>query len=176
MPDRSSTSVRVRTVGRLVSLLGAGTAILAACGGGGRVDTREVERALLADFVPVEGVVADAADCPNQADRGAGGSFVCTVEIDGQELRVRVVQVDDDGTVRFEQTQTVLDAAQVADEVAGDVGRELGQLVTATCGASALIVIDDEGVVECDVVDENGSVLPVVARVGDDGVWSVEPA
>jgi hypothetical protein len=148
----------------------------AGCGGAGRVDTREVERGLVADFVPLDGVAVEGAECPNQVDRGAGGSFLCTVSVDGQQLEVRVVQVDDDGTVRFEQQQTVFEAAQVNAEVASQVGRELGQLVTATCGDSQVIVVDAGASVTCDVIDENGSVLTVVAELGDDGVLSVAPA
>jgi hypothetical protein len=156
----------------LAVLSGAATA----CSGAGRVDTRDVERSLIADYVVVEGVSVDAADCPNQVDRGAGGSFICTVTVDGQDLAVRVVQVDDDGTVRFEQQQVVFDANQVAIDVAAEMGRELGQPVTATCGSSPLIVADEGELVRCDVVDENGTTLAVDAEVGDDGVLSVTPA
>ena len=166
--------IRLRTATAIA--LALVTAVAVGCGGSGRVDTREVERALVADFVPIEGVAVDGAECPNQVDRGAGGSFLCTVTVEGQELEVRVVQVDDDGAVRFEQQQTVFEAAQVNGQVATQVGRELGQLVTATCGDSSLIVVDPGGRVTCEVRDENGSVLTVVAELGDDGVLSVTPA
>jgi hypothetical protein len=147
----------------------------AGCGGAGRLDTREVERALVADYAVVDGVVNDRAECPNQVDRGAGGSFVCTLTLDGQTLEVRVVQVDDEGTVRFEQLQTVLASAEVAEQVAAQVGRELGQIVTATCGTSAVIVVGDDGFT-CTVLDESGSTLEVTAEVGDDGEVVVAPA
>jgi hypothetical protein len=145
------------------------------CGGAGRLDTREVERVLVADYAVVDGVVNERAECPNQVDRGAGGSFICTLTLDGQMLEVRVVQVDDEGTVRFEQLQTVLTAAEVADQVASEVGRELGQVVTATCGSSSVIVVDDDGFV-CSVLDENGSSLEVTAEVSDDGEITVAPS
>lgn len=166
--------MRARLAG---AVIGVALAVLAVgCGGAGRVDTREVERSLVSDYVVVEGAVVETADCPNQVDRGAGGTFVCAVTVDGQQLDVRVVQVDDDGTVRFEQQHDVFDAAQVAGEVASEMGRALGQPVTARCGSSPLIVTEPGALVRCEVVDENGSVLPVDAEVGDEGVLSVTPA
>lgn len=155
-------------------MLAAAVLVASACGGG-QVDTREVERSLVDGFVPDGAARVEGADCPNQVDRGAGGSFVCTVQIGSQELSVRVVQVDDDGTVRFEQLQTVLDAGEVADDVARQVGRELGQLVTATCGDDPFLVVDEDEPFECDVVDGHGSVLVVRARFDGDGVLTVEP-
>jgi hypothetical protein len=166
------TWVPVRTTAPIL----VAVAMLVGCGGAGRVDTRDVERALMADFVVVEDVAIEAAECPNQVDRGTGGSFVCNVQIDGQDLPVRVSQIDEDGTVRFEQQRMVFESSRVAAQVASEVGREAGQLVTASCGESVLIVVDVDDEVRCVVVDENGGRLVVVARLGDEGVLSVQPA
>ncbi|MDZ7732001.1 MAG: DUF4333 domain-containing protein [Acidimicrobiia bacterium] len=164
----------MRSFRLVVTLLGL--LVVASCAESSRLDTEEAEDALALEYVRDTDATVEAVECPEEVDLDEGATFTCTLTLDGQDLDVVATQVDEDGTVEFEARQQVLDRAEVRARVAEQVGLELGQLVEARCGEAPVLVVPDDGTFTCTIVDENGSELPVEARLDEGGDVVVSPA
>jgi hypothetical protein len=71
---------------------------LAGCGSG--IDGDALEAEITTD-AEERGLVLDAVDCPSP-ETEEGATFTCTVTVKGQPTDFEVVQVDDDGDVRYD--------------------------------------------------------------------------
>lgn len=80
-----------------VALIAAGL-VLAGCGG--KIDGDALEGEITKD-AEERGIVIDGVDCPSP-ETEQGATFTCTITVKGQPSEFEVVQIDDDGNVRYD--------------------------------------------------------------------------
>ena len=77
--------------------------MLGACGGGGGLDTDELEREIAPEVERKTGTEDVKVDCPDDVDEKKGEDFQCDLSAaGGVKAKVDVKQVDDDGNVAWE--------------------------------------------------------------------------
>jgi hypothetical protein len=104
--------------------------------GGGEIDAGDLEAEITKDAEQEVNVVLDGVDCPSpETDEGA--TFTCTVTVKGEDKDLEVVQIDDDGNVRYDFTGLV-EGPAVNDTAADEASVEsvidaVNKDVTALC-------------------------------------------
>ena len=100
-----------------------------------------------------------AVDCPKQSELKTGDTFICTADLDGQDVRVEVTATDDDGNVNFSTLDIVYDQ---------DITEDRGFDVTVDCGDGIEVVAIGESF-ECTAADRRGDTRQVQVTAGDVG-------
>jgi hypothetical protein len=109
---------------------------LVACGG--QIDSDKLEADIRRDAANLEEpLVLDDVDCPSE-DLEEGDAFTCTLTIKGQDTELEVVQIDDDGTLNYDDLPTLAEGPAgtdiAADEASvGSVLDAVNKDVTALC-------------------------------------------
>lgn len=149
--------VTVRLAVRQV-VVAFGLVFLGACsasvsiGTGDKLDTDKAEDSIRSMFgsTPVESVT-----CPDR-DVKQGDVFECTARVDGQTVRVKVTQDDDQGNVSLDRVDAILDLAQAVAFVEDQVQSSSGSAVKADCGAGRFLVKEPGSEVECEITPASG--------------------
>lgn len=147
----------------LAALLATTAACSVSVGGDEKLDTAEIEQAVAEGLATPDGPRVEEVRCPDDVELSAGDRFACTAVIEGLDVEIEVTQEDDEGSVRWERVQAVLDLetarAVIADGFAGDV--------EVDCGGEAFAVAEPGDRLECRVTDAAGSVVVVTMTVSD---------
>jgi hypothetical protein len=151
--DRVTVSRTLRAVAAAIALV-----LLAACsasvsvGTGKKLDTDKAEASIRKMFgsTPVEAVT-----CPKR-DVKEGDVFECTARVDGQPVRVKVTQNDDQGNVSLDRVDAILDLSQATAFVEGQVLTATGSAVKADCGPGQYLVKEPGEEVECAITPASG--------------------
>jgi hypothetical protein len=154
-----------------VLLLGALTLLLSACSDSEKT-LPNIEAARSEIFQLVDGVFGDRfevdpAECPDEVPMAEGLTFICTVDIDGEPLRIAVTQTNGEGGVRIRRAQSVLETPKVEQFVVSylDENGEPGS--QAICADAALIIRSPGDEVECAVRYADGTTAVAVIGVKD---------
>ncbi len=94
--------------------------------------------------------------CPADIARGAGERVTCVALLAGDtgEVRLRVEQADDDGTLEVALLDAVVDPADVADDLRAALVRTFERGFTVTCGDPGPTVVRPGATFTCEAVDE----------------------
>lgn len=94
--------------------------------------------------------------CPATIPRGAGEQVTCLAVLAGDigEVRLRVEQADDDGTVEVALLDAVVDPADVADDLRAALVRTFARGFTVTCGDPGPTVVRPGATFTCEADDE----------------------
>jgi hypothetical protein len=126
------------------------------------LDTDKAERTIREELERTYGTSTEAVDCPEREAK-QGDVFDCTARIEGQPLRVRVTQKDDDGNVRFEATQAVLDLQKASGEIERAIREQTGIPVRVECGPQRLLIRDPGSTFDCQATAVSGGASRRVA-------------
>jgi hypothetical protein len=149
-------------------LVGALALTLSACGDSDAetVDIPKARNEILKAVNEVYGSQFDVdnARCPDSVPMEEGLVFFCSVDVNGQTLRINMRQTNDKGAVRFAQSESVLVTQKVEDFVVSylDENGEPGSQVA--CGDTEVLIRAPGKEVRCTVKYADGT--PAVARVG----------
>jgi hypothetical protein len=145
-------------------LVGALIGLSACASGPDRLDVARVGRAVAADARrDYPGVPLGRTRCPKEVDKRRGKSFVCTVPVGDQTLRVRVAQRDAKGHVQLEAQQAVIQKPSVEQFVA----QHASIPATVSCGTQAVLVVPPGASVPCSVSFSDGTMQTVSVRIVD---------
>lgn len=104
------------------------------------------------------GPTVDRVRCPAEIDRGDGEAVTCRaflVEGD-QEVRLRVEQVDDDGTLEVALLDAVVDRSEVAEDLHGTLVDTYRREFEVDCGEGGAEVVAPEDTFRCTARDATG--------------------
>lgn len=134
-----------------------------------QLDTGKAEQ-LIQDFLKgkvEDPAVVGAVSCPEREVK-QGDVMECTAQMDGQALRIRVTQDDDQGNISAEMAQAVLDMKQAVAHVEQEVAKAKRTTVTADCGPQRYLVRDPGATFDCRATPRSGrSASRVVVTVKD---------
>lgn len=113
-----------------------------------------------------EQVQVQDAECPERPAK-KGDVFECTARFDGQVLRFKVTQEDDEGRVTIEPAQAVVDTDRVEADIARVIRQQAGVDATVDCGSQRLFVKDPGATFDCQAADARGATRRIVVTVKD---------
>lgn len=109
-----------------------------------------------------------SVDCPRQPDTPkAGDTFVCTADVQGNDVRVEV-ELADDKSADFSTLDVLFDLPDTAEGLAREISAEHGFDVTVTCGKGLEVVAIGESF-ECTAADGAGDTRTVKVTAGEVG-------
>ncbi len=79
--------------------------------------------------------------------------------MDGQPLRIQIIQDDDEGNITMKPVQAILEGKRAGAYVEQEVGKAKRSAVTADCGTSRYLVKDPGTTFECPVTTKAGRAL-----------------
>ena len=126
---------------------------LAACGSSDEIDIGKAERVIRDGVSTQLGVPVEVVRCPEKVKRAKGNDFSCTATIGTESLRIKVVQTDGKGNVRYSNDQAVIDLRKARDEIAGSIKQQTGIAVSVDCGERHYEVHDPKDTFECKASD-----------------------
>ncbi len=154
----------------VVAMVGAVAAVLVslpACGGPTELDMARARKAIASSLRDEYELAVTHLRCPDDVEVREGGSFRCRLDIGGQPLRVRVVQLDTDGDLRVEPAAAVLRMDRVRADLSTTLADQLAKDgVKVDCGAAKVKVVAPGGEFDCRVTDR-ASAKTVTVRVRD---------
>ena len=107
-------------------------------------------------------------DCPRQSSLKTGDTFICTADLDGNDVRVEVTANDDEGNVTFSTLDIVYDLGSTAQGLSQEITNDRGFDVAVDCGDGIeVIAIGDS--FECTATDPVGDTRQVQVTAGDVG-------
>jgi uncharacterized protein (UPF0212 family) len=109
------------------------------------------------------GVPLGQTRCPKGVEKRRGTSFVCTVPIGDQTLRIRVAQRDANGHVQLVAQQAVIEKPSVEQFVATHASIP----ATVNCGTQAVLVLAPGARLPCSVSFADGTMQTVSVRIVD---------
>ncbi|HEV2767056.1 MAG TPA: DUF4333 domain-containing protein [Acidimicrobiales bacterium] len=180
-PIATGRRPRKRLVLVIVALVSLALAGLALRGGASfelsiGTDMLDIERgeAMIEQELTDAGVPVDGVTCPEREIQ-QGDVFECTAEVDGQELRIEVTQLDAEGTIDFRPLQALLDAREVEKAGAELLRGDSSTSLRLDCGTAVVLVKDPGDTFECPATTSDGERGTVVVTVEDvDGTVSFE--
>lgn len=96
-----------------------------------------------------------SVNCPDGVKPEQGGTFTCTLTVNGQDAVIDVTQTDADGNVTFESQSAILFMDQAQDEITKEVTTQVPGTWSTTCnppGSSEGIYLAPPGTTfDCDV-------------------------
>lgn len=134
-----------------------------------KLDTDKGEQ-VIQDFLKgkvEDQAVVGAVHCPEREVK-QGDILECTAQVDGQALRFKVTQDDDQGNVSIEMAQAVLDMKQAVAHVEQEVAKAKRTAVKADCGPQRYLVKDPGATFDCRATPRSGrAATRVVVTVKD---------
>jgi Domain of unknown function (DUF4333) len=104
------------------------------------IDMNKLSKAITEN---VEGALADDAEvgavsCPKSSDVKvkAGGTFECSIKVDGQQGRLEITQNDDKGNVKFEPLDAFLIVSKLEAEITSGIKDQAGVDAKVDCGTN----------------------------------------
>jgi hypothetical protein len=159
-----ATTTRPRWGWWLAPIVGALIGLNACSSGPDLLDVARVGRAVTTrarlDF---PGIPLGRTRCPKQVEKRRGTTFVCTVPVGDQTLRVRVAQRDAAGHLQLEAQEAVIQKPTVERFVA----QHASISATVNCGTRAVLVLAPGARVPCSVSFVDGTMQTVSVRVVD---------
>jgi hypothetical protein len=153
-----SSLVRSPRVARMVAVALAGaTLLLAACGGDDTLDTEKAASEIRRGLEGQTGLEVDGVTCPEEILADAGATFECVATLEGQRLQITVTQKDDDGNVRWEADQAVIDLRKAEREVAAQIAEQTGVPVSVDCGTRTVSINDPSDEFSCEYRARDGT-------------------
>ena len=167
-----------------VLIVGALALVLAACSDGETsfVDIPKARTEILKAVDDVYGSQFEVGNvrCPEEVPLEQGLTFFCTVNVDGQALRINMRQTDDEGAVRFDQAQSVLLTPKVEEFVVSYLEKNGQPGSQASCGEAAVLIRTPGKEVQCQVQYADGTAavatLGVKDTSGNTALISIEPS
>jgi hypothetical protein len=152
-----------------LALVGALALTLVACSGGSDTKTLDVQRAskeILQVSADVYGSKYDITKvkCPGRVPQEKDLTFFCTVEIEGQPLRIDLKQTNNKGAVQIHQAQAVLVTQKNEDLVTSYLTGKGTPARTVDCGKTVIVIKTPGQVVKCRVTYPDGT--KAVATLG----------
>jgi hypothetical protein len=167
-----------------LALVGALAFVLTACGGSddsGSVNIPKARQEILRLANKVYGSQFRVANvrCPSDVPLEKGLIFFCTVDVDGQTLRINLTQTNSDGAVKIAQAQSVLVTQKVEDFVESYVSGKGKSPTAVTCGSTKVLVRTPGKRITCNVKYADGTTavatLGVKDTTGNTPLLSVKP-
>jgi len=158
-PTRSSGRARRTRAARGGVAAAMTLVVLGACSMTEKLDTAKGEekiRTHLESKMP--GSTVDGMSCPEREIK-KGDVFECTARVDGQPIRLQIIQDDDEGNITMKPVQAVLEVKRAVAYVEQEVGKAKRSAVTADCGTSRYLVKDPGTTFECPVTTKAGRAL-----------------
>jgi hypothetical protein len=114
----------------------------AGCGGGSDLDLATVQREILVRTEATYGTDGEVGEvtCPERIEQAQGNDFVCTIEIDDEDLAIRAQQIDDDETVRLSKLQSVIPTSDAVEYVTSFGARHGRPVTEVSCGRQSLVI------------------------------------
>ncbi len=109
---------------------------------------------------------AQDAQCPERPAK-KDDVFECTARFDGQTLRFRVIQDDDEGGVTIQPAQAVVDTQKAEEDIVRALKQQAGVDATVDCGSQRLLVKDPGATFDCQAADSKRATRRVVVTVKD---------
>ena len=106
----------------------------------------------------IPGSTVDGVSCPER-EINKGDVFECTARVDGQSLRIQIIQDDDEGNITMKPVRAVLEVKRAVAYVEQEVGKAKRSAVTADCGTSRYLVKDPGTTFDCPVTTKAGRAL-----------------
>jgi hypothetical protein len=158
------TTTRPRWRWGAVLIVGALIGLSACATGYGQLDVARVNRAVAIRVgLDYPGVPLGRTRCPKAVEKRRGKSFVCTVPVGDQTLRVRVAQRDASGHIQLTAQQAVIRKPTIEHFVA----QHASISATVDCGARAVLVVPPGARLRCSVSFADGTMQTVSVRVVD---------
>ncbi len=143
-------------------LLGACSASVSI--GGEKLNTDKAEESIR---TLLEGTPVDSVSCPER-DLKEGDVFECTAKVDGQDVRIKITQKDDQGNVHLDRVDAILDVSKAVALVEQRVLEATGSAVNASCGPQRYLVRAPGAEVECQITPTSGGASSgVILQVED---------
>lgn len=149
-----------------LALAGCSAKVSVGGGGGKELNTENAERLIQQQLGAQYGVPIDGVDCPARKAK-KGDVFECQAMFDGQSLRLKVTQTNDDGYVEGEPVQAVIDTVKAADAFSSSIRDQTGLAVRVTCTDHKLLVADVGSTFDCGMTAADGSTRRVAVTVKD---------
>jgi hypothetical protein len=109
-----------------------------------------------------------SVDCPRQPETPkAGDTFVCTADVEGNDVRVEV-ELADDESADFSTLDVLFDLPDTAEGLARAISAEHGFDVTVACGEGLEVVAIGQSF-ECIAADGAGDTRTVKVTAGEVG-------
>ena len=105
--------------------------------------------------------------CPEKVVQEEGDTFICTVEVAGQDVAVGVRQTDDQGNVRMRVLQAVISNEKAENIVSRHATRKGTPVSSVTCGTGGISVRLPGERIRCTVTYEDGGGGQARIQVGD---------
>ncbi len=129
--------------------------ILGACSVTEELDTSKGEGQIKTYLQDNFGMSAEVS-CPDREVK-QGDVFECKADFsDGQSLRLKLTQDDDEGNVSFEQAQAIIDTDQAVTLIQTEVQKSANVAVTADCGTATYLIKDPGTTFDCQVTPTAG--------------------
>lgn len=169
------------TVRRLLLASAAVAALaLAACGDEtSTLDAAATQRAVTRSVDAEIGPKVTAARCPDELERETGGTFTCTVTVQGAgRLRVEVRQVDDQGTLKVSPTAAVVSTERIVSELRSALRDQFDRSFTVRCSGDPTQVREPGSTSTCSARDATSAreVVVTVTDVAGSLAFEVQPA
>lgn len=116
-----------------------------------------------------------SVDCPRQSSLKKGDTFICTADLDGNDVRVQAEATDDEGNVDFKTLDVVFELPETAKSLAREISQDQGFPVTVTCG-DGLKVVQVGQSFQCTASDPQGVTRQVkltAGGVGETDHWEI---
>lgn len=133
--------------------------VLGACSITEKLDTAEGEEKIKTHLESkIPGSAVDGVSCPEREIK-KGDVFECTAQVDGQPIRLQIIQDDDEGNITMKPVQAVLEVKRAVAYIEQEVGKAKRSAVTADCGTSRYLVKDPGTTFDCPVTSKAGRAL-----------------
>ncbi|MGF1604637.1 MAG: DUF4333 domain-containing protein [Thermosynechococcaceae cyanobacterium] len=147
----------------------AGLSLLTACTP--KLNIEKLEGLVKKEFAEQTGIAVKAVTCPEDIKIEAENAFDCDIEAeDGQKLKAKVTQKDDEGNVKWDANEGLISLTAVEQSIQDGFQKQKAN-VTADCGGKFKIAFqgdtftcavkdakDQMGEVEVTVNDNKGSI------------------
>jgi len=155
-----------------LAVVGVVALALAGCGGSDGDEMLNLQGArneILRQATNGYGTVLDVGEvsCPAEVPRKKDAVFFCTVELDGQRLRVNVQQTNDEGGVRLYEAQSVLVVDTMNDALASYTAQRGKPTSSVSCGETTVLIRTPGDEVECSITFADGSTAVATYGVQD---------
>ncbi|MGZ4690152.1 MAG: DUF4333 domain-containing protein [Acidimicrobiia bacterium] len=164
---------RHRGLGYLTALVCVPTLGLAACGSSGpgtkalNIEGARQRILQLAHQEYSDDAAVGAVRCPAVVQIKKDNNFSCTVNLSGMPLRIIVKQTDNQGSVKFQQAQSVLVPKKMGDVVVTYGAQQGTPVSSVSCGRTPVIIEGPGKKVTCAVTFADGSTGVATFRVND---------
>jgi hypothetical protein len=151
----------------LGALVTVALALIGACGGPDKIDAGGLARKLPAAVLPAHPELVTAVSCPEPIPRELGTVTTCRATLAGTGVDLHVTQVDDNGAVRVQLDDTLLDVDQLSARIAQRLTTDIGIPVSVRCEGPPVVVLHVGDEFRCEARDPDNRTNTYVATILD---------